>query len=90
MAKKQEKPICDIIFRIGKMERTIKAYRFRWGVHISVRDTTDNGLTFFNGRNFNKTAKYPTIESNIKRGLSYFKTNNEDISRVLTDYQILD
>ena len=86
MIKKQEKPIGSVSFQIGTMMRTIDVYVFGWGVSVSVRDKTEKGQTIFDHRNFNETKKYPDIESNIRRGMRYYKASDLLIDEVLKQY----
>ena len=86
MIKKQEKPIGSVSFQIGTMMRTIDVYAFGWGVSVSVRDKTEKGQTIFDRRGFNRTKKYPDIESNIRRGMRYYKASDLLIDEVLKQY----
>ena len=86
MIKKQEKPIGSVSFQIGTMMRTIDVYVFGWGVSVSVRDKTEKGQTIFDSRGFNRTKKYPDIESNIRRGMRYYKASDLLIDEVLKQY----
>lgn len=86
MIKKQDKPIGCVSFQIGTMMRTIDVYAYGWGVSVSVRDKTEKGQTMFDHRDFNMTKKYPNIESNIRRGMRYYKASNLLIDEVLKQY----
>lgn len=86
MIKKQDKPIGSVSFQIGTMTRTIDVYVFGWGVEVSVRDKTEKGQTIFDCRNFNETKKYPDVESNIRRGMRYYKASDLLVDEVLKQY----
>lgn len=86
MIKKQDKPIGSVSFQIGTMMRTIDMYVYGWGVSVSVRDKTEKGQTIFDHRNFNDTKKCPNIESNIRRGMRYYKASDLLIDEVLKQY----
>ena len=86
MVKKQDEPIGSVSFQLGTMMRTIEVYAFGWGVSVSVNDKTAKGQTIHDHRDFNKTKKYPDIESNIKRGMRYFKASDLLIDEVQKQY----
>ena len=87
MIKKQDKPIGSVSFQLGTMMRTIDVYVYGWGVSVSVREKTEKGQTIFDHRNFNETKKYPDIESNIRRGMRYYKASDLLIDEVLKQYE---
>jgi hypothetical protein len=63
-------------FKIGTLTRTLEVERFEWGVRVTKGDKPKDAIrTYYEIRNFRLTKKYPTIEANVKRGLSYFKYN---------------
>jgi len=64
-------------FKIGTLTRTLIVERFEWGVRVTKGDKPKNAIrTDYEIRNFRLTKKCPTIEANVKRGLSYFKYYN--------------
>jgi len=86
MIIKQDKPIGSVSFQIGTMMRTIDVYVFGWGIEVIVRDKTEKGQTIFDGRSFNETKKFPDIESNIRRGMRYYKASDSLVNEVLKQY----
>jgi hypothetical protein len=61
-------------FKINTLTRTLEVERFEWGVRVIKGDKPKDAIrTYYETRNFYLTKKYPTIEANVKRGLSYFK-----------------
>lgn len=85
--KEQEKPIGTVTFNINELKRTLHVYVFGWGVDISVVDITKDGFTIHDCRAFYKTKNYPSITSNIRRGMRYFKANDKHIEDVLKLYE---
>lgn len=61
-------------FKIGTLIRTLEVECFEWGVRVIKGDKPKDAIrTYYETRNFRLTKSYPTIEANVKRGLSYFK-----------------
>ena len=72
-------------FKLGKfLTRTLHIDVYANFVRIVLEDETPNCVNhYFEARNFKLTKNYPTIESNIKRGMSYFKANDSIIEDIL-------
>ena len=75
-------------FKIGELTRTLNVHVFSWGVQVVIEDKTPHWINrHFDARNFHLTKNYPTIESNIKRGMSYFKAPKDNVDEIIKNYK---
>jgi len=79
-------------FKLGKyLTRTLEVTIYDWGVRVVSKDKNPKSINYsFDARNFKLTKNYPTIESNIKRGMSYFKADVNTIENVCKNLKIGD
>ena len=75
-------------FKINSLTRTLDIHVFDRHVFIVKADRPLNSIRkYFETRNFCCTKTYPTIEGNIKRGMRYFKADNEAIAKAICKYK---
>lgn len=78
-------------FKLGVyLTRTLEVFIYDWGVRVELIDKNPYSNAYFDARNFQLTKNYPTIESNIKRGMSYFKADANTIENVCKKLKIGD
>ena len=79
--------IIETSYRINTMVRTLKVRVYRWGVQVIALDKTDDAIkSILSTRNFSKTKCFPTIESNIQRGMRYFHAPKSAIEEAFANY----
>jgi len=79
--------IIETSYRINIMVRTLKVRVYRWGVQVIAFDKTDGvGKSIISTRNFSTTKCFPTIESNIQRGMRYFHAPKKEIEEAFANY----
>ncbi len=61
--------------KIGTLTREITLIPYVWGVYCLVRDKG----RVFKDRRFRLSPRYPTIEDNEKRALSYFNMKDAQL-----------
>ena len=81
-----------VTFKIGEhLTRTLYVSIYDWGVRVVSKDKNPKSVNYsFDARNFKITKNYPTIESNIKRGMKFFKANDSIIEDVCKNLKIGD
>jgi hypothetical protein len=68
--------------------RTIRIFDEWWGVHVIVRDKTDNDhKIIFSSRKFRFTKKYPSIKDNITRAMIYYHAPQNQIEVMQKCYE---
>jgi ubiquitin-protein ligase len=78
-------------FKLGEyLTRTLEVSIYDWGVGVVSKDKNPYSNAQFEARRFKLTKNYPTIESNIKRGMSYFKADVNTIENVCKNLKIGD
>lgn len=78
-------------FKIGELTRTLDVSIHDWGVRVVSKDKNPKSVNYsFDARNFKITKNYPTIESNIKRGMKFFKADVRIIENVCKNLKIGD
>ena len=78
-------------FKLGVyLTRTLKVNIHDWGVEVVSIDKNPYGGPYFEARNFRLTKNYPTIKSNVKRGMSYFKADASTTENVCKKLKIGD
>ena len=74
-------------YRINAMVRTLIVRVWGRGVKVIVLDKTDGASTnIFSTRYFSITKCFPTIESNIQRGMRYFHAPKKEIEKAFAIY----
>lgn len=81
-----------VTFKIGEyLIRTLDVSIYDWGVRVVSKDKNPKSVNYsFDARNFKITKNYPTIKSNIKRGMKFFKANDSIIEDVCKNLKIGD
>ena len=71
-------------FEIGTLKRKLTIEVYDWAVRIIKQDKGIGDInTNFETRYLRYTKTFPTTESNIKRGMKWFKAPNEAIEDIL-------
>jgi len=79
--------IIETSYRINSMVRTLMALVYGWGVQVIALDKTDGAINSkLSTRNFSNTKCFPTIESNIQRGMRYFHAPKSAIEEAFANY----
>ena len=79
--------IIETSYRINSMVRTLMVLVYGWGVQAIALDKTDGAIkSRLSTRNFSKTKCFPTIESNIQRGMRYFHAPKKEVEKAFAIY----
>lgn len=79
--------IIETSYRINSMVRTLIVRIWGRGVKVIVLDKTDGAINSkFSTRYFSITKCFPTIESNIQRGMGYFHAPKSTIEEAFANY----
>lgn len=74
-------------YRINAMVRTLIVRVYGWGIQVIVLDKTDGASkSILSTRYFSITKCFPTIESNIQRGMRYFHAPKSAIEEAFANY----
>jgi len=75
--------------RIGSLVRTVRVETYDWGVRIVKEDRTDGTtLNSYEDRNFKNIKRYQDVESNIKRGMKYYRMPDKEIMYMVNLYRL--